>query len=125
MSLQIYVETTNPTTLCLALDGQLDTLTATDLDKSIHNSLTPNIQTLILDLQKLSFISSAGLRILAKARKTMKSREGKVYFTHPTPQVKKVFDIVKAVPLSEVFSNTQELDAYLEAMQAEVDGESD
>jgi anti-sigma B factor antagonist len=124
MTLQIHVENTNSTTLCLALDGKLDTLTATDLDKSIHNSLTPNTQTLILNLQNLSFVSSAGLRVFAKARKTMKSRQGKIYFTHLTPQVQKVFDIVKAVPLAEVFANTHELDAYLEAMQAEVDGKN-
>ncbi|MBD2627669.1 STAS domain-containing protein [Trichormus variabilis] len=124
MPLQIHVENTNSSTLCLALDGQLDTLTATDLDTSIQKSLTPNTQTLILNLQNLSFISSAGLRVLAKARKTMTSRKGKVFFTHPTPQVKKVFDIVKAVPLSEVFANTQELDAYLTAMQASVNEEN-
>jgi anti-sigma B factor antagonist len=72
----------------------------------------------------LVFISSAGLRVFAKARKTMTSRKGKVYFTHLTPQVKKVFDIVKAVLLAEVFANIQELDAYLEAMQAGVNKES-
>jgi hypothetical protein len=38
--------------------------------------------------------------------------------------VKKVFDIVKAVLLAEVFANIQELDAYLEAMQAGVNKES-
>ncbi|WP_413175135.1 STAS domain-containing protein [Anabaena azotica] len=124
MALQIHVENTNSCTLCIALDGRLDTLTANDLDQSIHSSLTPNTQTLILNLQNLNFISSAGLRIFAKARKTMTSRKGKVYFTHPTPQVQKVFDIVKAVPLAEVFANTKELDDYLTAMQAGVDGES-
>jgi anti-sigma B factor antagonist len=121
MSLQIHVEDNNSSILRLSLDGRLDTTTANDLDKSIHNSLTPETQTVILNLQNLNFISSAGLRVLAKVRKTMKSREGKVYFINLTPQVQKVFDIVKAVPLSEVFVSTQELDAYLTAMQAEVD----
>ncbi|MBD2663584.1 stage II sporulation protein [Richelia sinica FACHB-800] len=124
MSLQIHVEDHNSSILRLSLDGRLDTTTANDLDKSIHNSLTPDTQTVILNLQNLNFISSAGLRVLAKVRKTMKSREGKVYFINLTPQVQKVFDIVKAVPLSEVFVSTQELDAYLTAMQAEVGGES-
>ncbi len=120
MALQILVENINPSTLSLELDGQLDSLTANDLDQSIQINLTQNIQTLVFDLQKLSFVSSAGLRIFAKSRKTLKSREGKVYFTNLTPQVKRVFDIVKAVPISEVFASTEELDAYLTVMQSEV-----
>lgn len=121
MALQILFENPNPSTLRLALDGQLDTLTATDLDKSIKNSLTDEIKTIILDLQNLSFISSAGLRIFAKARKILKSRNGELLFINLTPQVKKVFDIVKVVPLSEVFLNTTELDEYLARMQANVE----
>ena len=124
MALQVLVENTNSNTLSLALDGQLDSLTAPDLDKSVQTSLTDNIKTLIFDLQNLSFISSAGLRVFAKTRKILKSKEGDVLFVNITPQVKKVFDIVKAVPLSEVFANVEELDKYLAVMQSNVD-ESD
>ena len=121
MTLQIHLENTNSSTLCLVLNGRLDTLTANDLEQSIHSNLTLNTQTLILNLQNLSFISSAGLRVFAKARRTMTSKKGKLYFTNLTPQVKKVFDIVKAVPPAEVFANTQELDNYLEAIQADIE----
>jgi anti-anti-sigma factor len=121
MVLQILVENTESTTLRLALEGKLDALTATDLDRSIQNTLTPNIKTLILDLENLNFISSAGLRVFAKLRKTIKSRDGELLFTNLTPQVKKVFDIVKAVPLAEVFMNTEELDEYLAVIQKNVD----
>ncbi|OYQ64868.1 anti-sigma F factor antagonist [Pseudanabaena sp. SR411] len=124
MALQVLVKNTNSNTLSLALDGQLDSLTAPNLDKSIQTSLTQNIKTLIFDLQSLSFISSAGLRVFAKTRKTLKSREGDVFFINITPQVKKVFDIVKAVPISEVFANVEELDKYLAVMQSNVDEEN-
>ncbi len=123
MPLQILIENTT-NSLTLTLEGQLDTSTANDLDQSIQSSLTANIQTLIFNLQSLSFVSSAGLRIFAKARKTLKARNGKVFFTNLTPQVKKVFDIVKAVPVAEVFANAEELDAYLTVMQSDVDSES-
>ncbi|PZO39832.1 MAG: anti-sigma factor antagonist [Pseudanabaena frigida] len=125
MALQILVENINPSTLSLALDGQLDSLTANDLEKYLLTGLTQDTLTLIFNLQNLSFVSSAGLRIFAKARKTLKLRDGKVFFTNLTPQVKKVFDIVKAVPISEVFANAEELDAYLAVMQSEVEEESD
>jgi anti-sigma B factor antagonist len=121
MPLEIHSEIVNPQTLSLTLDGQLDTVTAPDLEKSIQSQLSMTFKTLIVDLEKLSYISSAGLRVFAKARKIMKSREGQVYFINPTPQVKKVFDIVKAVPISEVFASTEELDAYLLLMQTKTD----
>lgn len=120
MSLQIQIEPSKPDTLHLILNGKLDAVTASELEKSINDSINNEIKTLILDLQNLSFISSAGLRIFAKARKMVKSRAGMVYFANLSPQVKKVFDIVKAIPLSEVFQNVQEIDAYLKKMQDNV-----
>ena len=123
MALQILASNSNSDTLCLSLDGQLDTLTASDLEKSLQSNLNQDIQTIIFDLQNLSFVSSAGLRVFAKARKKMKSKEGKVFFTNLTPQVRKVFDIVKAVPLSEVFASIEELDAYLTVMQSNVESD--
>ncbi|BAQ60938.1 anti-sigma F factor antagonist (spoIIAA-2) [Geminocystis sp. NIES-3708] len=100
----------------LILNGQLDAITAPDLDQFIIK-LDHNIKNLVLDFESLNFVSSAGLRILAKARKTMKSRQGQVCFVNLSPQVKKVFNIVKAVPISDVFQNIEELDAYLMKMQ--------
>jgi len=117
MTLQIQNEFLEPTTLYLILNGKLDTITAPDLENFISNKLNHEIKTLIFDLQKLSFVSSAGLRVFAKSRKMMKSRQGKICFVNLSPQVQKVFDIVKAVPISEVFQSTEELDAYLKMIQ--------
>ncbi|AFY74704.1 anti-anti-sigma factor [Synechococcus sp. PCC 7502] len=124
MALQIHTASADPQTVCLTLNGELDTITSPDLDKAVQSHLAcPEVKILILDLQKLSYVSSAGLRIFAKTRKAVKSRGGKLFFTNLSPQVKKVFDIVKAVPLSEVFVNTQELDAYLAVMQSQAEDE--
>ena len=124
MSLEIQIKPSKPDTLHLMLNGKLDAVTASELEKSINNSINNEIKTLILDLQDLSFVSSAGLRIFAKARKMMKSRTGVVYFANLSPQVKKVFDIVKAIPLAEVFQDVAEIDAYLKKMQQNVSQEN-
>jgi len=49
-----------------------------------------------------------------------RSGTGKSVLLNPTPQVKKVLDIVKVPELSVVFKNVQELDAYLDLMQKKV-----
>lgn len=82
--------------------------------------LDTRITTLVLDLSALEYISSAGIRCIFKARKALATRHGKVLVSNPQPQIRKVFDMVKAVPLSDVFASTEELDAYLEAMQRKV-----
>ena len=55
-----------------------------------------------------------------KARKALAARAGKVLVVNLQPQIRKVFDIVKAVPVSDVFASVAELDAYLDAMQRKV-----
>jgi anti-anti-sigma factor len=73
---------------------------------------------LVLDLQELDYISSAGLRSIFRARKALGMRDGRVLVVNPQPQVQKVFDIVKAVPVREIFRSVEELDSYLDRIQA-------
>jgi sigma-B regulation protein RsbU (phosphoserine phosphatase) len=82
--------------------------------------------TVVVDLAGLEYVSSAGLRSLARIRKSMRARNGHTLLLNPQPQVRKVFDIVKAVPVNEVFASTQELDAYLDRMQRQItEGDGD
>jgi Anti-anti-sigma regulatory factor (antagonist of anti-sigma factor) len=82
--------------------------------------------SLVLDLAGLDYISSAGIRSVFKARKALAARAGKVLVVNPQPQIQKVFDMVKAVPLNEIFTSVEEADAYLYAMQRKViEGDSD
>jgi anti-anti-sigma factor len=104
----------------VALAGRLDTHTFGELDKRLEPLLASAVQSLVLDLAGLDYISSAGVRSLFKARKALAARGGKVVVVNPQPQIQKVFDVVKAVPLDQIFSSIQEADAYLDAMQKKV-----
>ena len=59
--------------MTIALSGRLDTVTAPELELEISNALA-GITELILDLEKLDYISSAGLRVLLSTQKTMNER---------------------------------------------------
>ena len=78
----------NGTTLCLALEGHLDTLTAPHLEAELENSLK-EADSLILDLENLDYVSSAGLRVLLSAHKRMKDKGGM--------KIKNVGEIVREV----------------------------
>ena len=62
-------------TLCLALAGHLDTLSAPQLEAELKSSLD-GADSLVLDLEGLDYISSAGLRVLLSAHKRMSGKGG-------------------------------------------------
>ncbi|WP_397573133.1 STAS domain-containing protein [Silanimonas sp.] len=118
--LRISIEVSGPKRTC-RLAGHLDTHTYQSADSELEPVLAdPSVNLLVLDLSDLEYISSAGLRTVFRARKSLGSRGGKVLVANPQPQIRKVFDLVKAVPFSEIFSSTAEADAYLDAMQKRV-----
>ena len=81
----------NGTELCIALEGRLDTTTAPDLEKELKDSLN-GITELTMDFEKLDYISSAGLRVLLSAHKTM-SKQGSMKLIHVNEMVMEVFEV--------------------------------
>ena len=120
MSLDITILPPGNGSQRVVLAGRLDTHTYEDLDEKLQPLLTRQLHSLVLDLAALEYISSAGIRSIFKARKALGGHGGKVLVVNPQPQIQKVFDVVKAVPLSEIFSTVAEADAYLDAMQKKV-----
>ena len=119
MSLKIAVEGSNPPTIALA--GRLDTHTAPELDKTLDGVLAKTgITRLVFEVSQLEYLSSAGIRCFIRARKAIEPNGGRVAIVNPQPAVRKVLDIVKAIPTGGIFSSVAELDAYLDDMQRQV-----
>lgn len=60
-------------TVILTLEGWLDTVSAPELQKAFE-AVDENIQSLVIDMEKLQYVSSAGIRQLVTICKTMKDR---------------------------------------------------
>lgn len=71
------IKNTNGTELTVAVEGRLDTSTAPQLDAALNESID-GMDSLILDFEKLAYVSSAGLRVLLSMQKTMARRKGMV-----------------------------------------------
>lgn len=84
-------KTLNGSSLTLALEGRLDTTTAPELEKELKGSLD-GATALTLDLTRLEYISSAGLRVLLSAHKAM-SGKGGMKVTHVNEIVQEVFEV--------------------------------
>jgi anti-anti-sigma factor len=119
MSLNIVIDKTATPTI--SLTGRLDSNTAPRLDEELDRLLagTPLLR-LVFDLSHLEYLSSAGIRCFVRARKIIEPRGGRVAVVNPQPGVRKVLDIVKAIPSGGIFKDVAELDAYLDDIQRQV-----
>ncbi|MBR7041840.1 MAG: STAS domain-containing protein [Clostridia bacterium] len=77
--------------LTLAPEGRLDTLTAPEFEKELKDCM-PSAQSLTLDMAKLDYISSAGLRAILWAYKTF-SDKGGFKLINVNEIVKEVLDV--------------------------------
>jgi anti-sigma B factor antagonist len=79
------------TTLTLSLEGRLDINAAPQLEEKLKDSLT-GVSCLIIDLKDLEYISSAGLRVILYAQKTM-GRQGSMVIKNANEGVMDVFEM--------------------------------
>ena len=82
---------TNGTELTVVLKGRLDTTTAPELEKELKASLD-GMTALIFDMTALDYISSAGLRVLLSAHKTM-NKQGEMKVVHVSETIMEIFEV--------------------------------
>ena len=97
--------------------GRLDSITAPDLERVVDQVLAQNICIVILDMEAVDFLSSAGIRVIFKLQKGVLKAKGVVVVSRLQPQVSKVLEIVKALPQEKIFQDVEAADKYLTMLQ--------
>ncbi len=77
--------------LTVKLEGRLDTTTFPELESVLGMNLD-GIKELVFDFNDLEYLSSAGLRVLLNAQKTM-NQQGEMKVTGVSDAVKEIFDV--------------------------------
>ncbi len=106
----------------VSLIGALNTDTAPGFETRLREVVAKGLQLTVLDMKDLDYISSAGLRVIFKAAKEVKSAGHRLAAANRKPHIDKVFEILKALPDMAVFANDEEMDDYLDSMQEQVKG---
>ncbi|MDO4815902.1 MAG: STAS domain-containing protein [Bacillota bacterium] len=83
------IKTKKENELCIVLQGRLDTTTAPQLEAELE---LEGITALVLDFSELSYISSAGLRVLLATQKVM-NKQGEMLLRGVNEDIMEVFDI--------------------------------
>ena len=88
--------------LVIALKGRLDANTAGDLEKALIPTIDKGIHNIVLDLEELDYISSAGLRIFLMALKKMQNVKGKLVLCSLKEMIQEVFKIAGFLPIFQI-----------------------
>ncbi len=85
------IKTKEADTLNVKLEGRLDTTTAPELEAELKADLGET-KALVMDFEKLEYISSAGLRVLLSAQKVM-NKQGEMKIIHVNDIINEIFEV--------------------------------
>ncbi|MFO7727312.1 MAG: STAS domain-containing protein [Desulfonatronovibrio sp.] len=102
----------NDKALIITAAGRLDTTTAADFESKCLEIISPEDKNIIIDLQGIEYISSAGLRSILSVGKKVRSDGGNLIFCNLKGMVREVFEISG---FSSIFTIHDTLEQALEA----------
>ena len=94
--------------------GSLDSETYIQFERALKPLLASPTKVIMLDMEKIDYISSMGISAIYKAKKAIEELKGKLIMANLKPQTKKVFELIKTIP-GWIFESMQEADEYLDA----------
>lgn len=74
--------------------GDLDLASAEDLERILTELDRPDVERLVVDLSRLEFVDSTGLRLLLRHHKLATTAGRRLEFVPGPPQVQRVFELV-------------------------------
>ncbi len=120
MTLNVTSEQKAQGVFIVTVAGSLDSNTYKVFEDDISGLLNESTELIVFNLEFLKYLSSAGIRVFLKARKILKNSGGQVKFLKLQPQIKRVFEIINAIPSMQIFGSMEELDKYLDAQMKKV-----
>jgi len=117
MNLDIIIEQEAQDSCTVTITGRIDSENYTEFEKKVEPLLEKDIKHMVLDLAGLDYISSAGMGVIFGMMKKLRPKNCDLLFCSLKPQVRKVFEIVKAISSEDFFASRSETDAHLELMK--------
>ena len=99
----------------VSLDGNLDGQTAEYAQENLINYVVPNC-TIVIDMSKCLYVSSAGLRILLMTAKQLAKIGGTGVFAGLSEEVK---DVMEMTGFSSIFESYNSVDNAIAAIRKE------
>jgi len=84
-----------------SLNGRLDANTAPDLQKQVKQIIDNDESQLLFNFQDITYVSSAGLRVLITTVKLLKPKQGKLVLSNMAPAI---FEVLKVAGFTKIFT---------------------
>ena len=76
----------------LTLSGAVDGQAFEQLDAAVHELMANGACKMVVDLQQLKYLSSAGIGVFMNAMTVLRGKQGNLVLLNPTENVREVFD---------------------------------
>jgi anti-sigma B factor antagonist len=92
----------------IQLGGELDLTGTTDVDSELASHVIGENVKVILDLSRVTFLASIGVRLIVMTAKSLASRGGRLAILNPIPAVRDVLDVTGLPQVIPVFGSLEE-----------------
>jgi anti-anti-sigma factor len=100
-------------TTVVSISGSIDALTAPDVMNFLHSKIAGGQHRLVLDLSRVDFMSSAGLRVILAALKSSRQEGGDLRLAAAQPGVEKILKMSGFTNILKAFPSVDEaVDSY-------------
>ncbi len=99
-------------TVVITLNGRMDAESAEALESRLDHVLTCEPNLIVFDLAQVEYISSAGIRLILKARTSLNRRGCKVVAAAANPQAQRVFAAIGNLAFDAQIADLAELDQF-------------
>jgi anti-sigma B factor antagonist len=89
----------------MKISGRVDSATAPQVEAALHDLIDSNRHQVVLDLQEVEYMSSAGLRVLVTMLKAAKKSGGDLKLAQLSVRVKEVLDLSGLTPVFNVYGD--------------------
>ena len=94
-------------TSVITLSGRFDASSADDMERKLDSLIDAAQVRLVINLEKLEYISSSGLRVFLAALKKVRKQQGDIKLACLKPFIKEIFDIAGFTQLFNIFDTEE------------------
>lgn len=120
MAFKVTITTKEPGVYVVQPHGAIDSSNSDEFERQIRSLLKPETKVIILNMKDVDTVTSMGLGVVFKVKRYLQENQGALMMTDLNPRVKRVFELVKAIP-EYLFANMIEVDAVLDKFLAEME----
>ncbi len=94
--------------LVVYLEGRLDVSVANEVEEELGKLIDENNHHIILNMEKVEYMSSSGFRACIATLRKLNAREGALKLCSIRPSVKRIFDVIELTSLFDIYESEAE-----------------